>query len=120
MADGPGRPNAPGQLPSHYAPRTPLYLTTDTVPTEAGRLGFLAFRQPADKMPFAATEVLSPNGDLRQAAANLFAALHRLDAMELDAILAEPLPQHGLGVAVNDRLRRAAATTTANPLRPQH
>ena len=53
-------------------------------------------------------EVLSATGDLREAAANLFAALHRLDAMGLDAIVAGTLPDEGLGLALNDRLRRAA------------
>ncbi|NJL30816.1 MAG: hypothetical protein HC898_03825 [Phycisphaerales bacterium] len=57
---------------------------------------------------FQAVEVLSPSGDLREAAANLFAALHRLDAAGLDVILAEYVPEMGLGRAINDRLRRAA------------
>jgi L-threonylcarbamoyladenylate synthase len=52
--------------------------------------------------------VLSRDGDLREAAANLFAAFHRLDALHLDLILAEPVPETGLGTAIMDRLRRAA------------
>jgi L-threonylcarbamoyladenylate synthase len=58
---------------------------------------------------FAAVEVLSPAGDLAEAAANLFAAMRRLDAAGLDVILADRFPETGLGHALNDRLRRAAA-----------
>ncbi len=104
-------PSAPGQLASHYAPRTPLFLTTAPGTASGERIGLLAFAPPADERPFAAVEVLSSRGSLREAAANLFAALHRLDTLGLDAILAEPLPEHGLGAAINDRLRRAAAKT---------
>lgn len=100
---------SPGQLPSHYAPRTPLVIGTpndDTV-SSAKRLGLLAFRTPA--ADFDAIEVLSPRGDLREAAATLFAKLRRLDEAGLDLILAEPVPEEGLGVAIMDRLRKAAA-----------
>ncbi len=104
------KPAAPGQLPSHYAPRTPLYpADANHLPTN-GRVGLLALHPPADADAFAAVEVLSPRGDLCEAAANLFAALHRLDALGLDAIVAESMPNEGLGVAINDRLQRAAAT----------
>jgi L-threonylcarbamoyladenylate synthase len=57
----------------------------------------------------AAVEILSPSGDLREAAANLFACLHRLDAGRLDLIFAEAVPETGLGMAILDRLRKAAA-----------
>ena len=67
-----------------------------------------AFRQaPAD--PYSAVEILSSRGDLREAAANLFACLHRLDRSGTDMILAEPVPEEGLGAAIMDRLRKAAA-----------
>ena len=109
-ADSPTeKPSAPGQLATHYAPRTPLSLTTEADAPSGSRVGLLAFRGPADDRSFVTVEVLSPDGNLREAASNLFAALHRLDTMELDAIWAEPLPEHGLGAAINDRLRRAAA-----------
>jgi L-threonylcarbamoyladenylate synthase len=102
-------PASPGLLPRHYAPRTPLRLLSE-VPEDAprGRVGLLAFRTPADRRRFAAVEVLSPNGDLREAAANLFAAIWRLDALGLDCILAEDVPRDGLGRAIWDRLRRAS------------
>ena len=58
--------------------------------------------------PFCDVEVLSPEGDLREAAVNLFAAIRRLDALNLDVILAESVPEVGLGRAIMDRLRRAS------------
>lgn len=103
--------SAPGMLPRHYAPHTPLRLVTNSAITtfEGGkRVGYLAFRAPPPEINFAAVEVLSPAGNLREAAANLFGALHRLDDQKLDLILAEPVPEHGLGRAINDRLKRAA------------
>lgn len=97
---------SPGQLESHYAPRLPLRLEVDggARPGEA----LLAF---GSHLPtgFAATLNLSPRGDLTEAAANLFAMLHALDRREHRAIAVMPIPEHGLGRAINDRLRRAAA-----------
>ncbi|NGM14875.1 L-threonylcarbamoyladenylate synthase [Verrucosispora sp. WMMA2044] len=103
-----GQPVAPGTLAAHYAPRTPLRLVSGAGPVGAGR-GYLAFRdRPAGD--WAAVEVLSASGDLTEAAARLFDALHRLDAARVTEIVAEPVPDTGVGRAVNDRLRRAAAT----------
>lgn len=97
-------PRAPGSLPSHYAPSRPVRLNArDARPGEA----LLAFGPEA---PSGFTEVLwlSRNGDLVEAAANLFALLRRLDRSEFTAIAVMPIPEHGLGLAINDRLRRAA------------
>ncbi len=104
------RPLAPGQLPQHYATRTPLrILEGAAAPPPAGaRVGLLAFR-PGSTGGFAAVEVLAEDGSLRTAASRLFAALRRLDALSLDLILAERCPETGLGLAIMDRLRRAAA-----------
>ena len=120
-----GQPVAPGTLAAHYAPRTPLRLlgasgTTSASAADvagpavgAGR-GYLAFRdRPAGD--WAAVEVLSASGDLTEAAARLFEALHRLDAAGVSEIVAEPVPDTGVGRAVNDRLRRAAATWNPAP-----
>ena len=111
----PDQPQAPGQLPSHYAPRTSLRLLTGPASdarTQAGtRVGLLAFRSQPHRGVYAAVEILSPAGDLHDAAARLFACLHRLDAEGLDLIVAEPVPETGLGVAVMDRLRKAAAAS---------
>ncbi len=107
---------SPGQLPSHYAPRTTLALLAGRadparlarrVPGE--RVGLLALTPPPDPERFAAVEALSMSGDLREAAQRLFGALRRLDALGLDRLLAEPCPERGLGRAIMDRLRRAAA-----------
>jgi len=105
----PDRPVAPGQLARHYAPRTPLVLCTDDAPTDGRRIGLLSFQEPPTTLGFTAVEVLSPGGSLREAAANLFAALHRLDSLGLDLIIAEAVPDTGLGLAINDRLGRASA-----------
>lgn len=105
---------APGMLPHHYAPHTPLRLVTNSAITtfEGGmRVGYIAFRAPPPEINFAAVEVLSPSGNLREAAANLFGALHKLDDQKLDLILAELVPEQGLGRAINDRLNRAAKSS---------
>ncbi len=103
------RPASPGRLSHHYAPKTPLVLCDQVAPPVAACCaGLLAFRPPSRRDGFAAVEVLSQGGDLREAATNLFAAIHRLDAMNLEVIFAERLPPRGLGAAINDRLERAA------------
>ncbi|KKJ94534.1 L-threonylcarbamoyladenylate synthase [Micromonospora sp. HK10] len=103
-----GQPVAPGTLAAHYAPRTPLRL--GAADGDGGRRGFLAFRERPAAGDWAAVEVLSREGDLTVAAARLFDALHRLDAAGVTEIVAEPVPEVGVGRAINDRLRRAAAT----------
>jgi L-threonylcarbamoyladenylate synthase len=109
-ADG-ERPLAPGQLRRHYATRTPLTILegkAEAAPPGSGRVGLLAQRQ-SHAPGYAAVEVLAPDGAPATAAARLFAALRRLDALGLDRILAEPCQETGLGHAIMDRLRRAAA-----------
>jgi L-threonylcarbamoyladenylate synthase len=71
-------------------------------------VGLLSFQTPQSEDGFAAIEVLSETACLREAAANLFAAMRRLDALQLDYIVARPVPEVGLGYAIMDRLRRAA------------
>ena len=99
-------PEAPGMLASHYAPRARVRLgATDVRPGEA----LLAFgRLPADARHATAVVNLSERGDVVEAAANLFAALRALDRRAA-AIAVMPIPETGLGEAINDRLRRAAA-----------
>ncbi len=109
---------APGMLPSHYAPRTPVRMRLEDSQYDAAegmRIGLLAFTPPADTDGFQTVEVLSATGDLKEAAANLFAALHRLDEAGLDLIVAERAPQQGLGVAINDRITRAACRRGSHP-----
>jgi L-threonylcarbamoyladenylate synthase len=105
---------SPGNLPQHYAPRTRLVVCAAgeadraTHSSSTQRRGLLAWQVPGDSSKFAAVEVLSPTGDLVEAAAGFFSALRRLDAAGLDLIVAEFFPERGLGRALNDRLRRAA------------
>ena len=98
--------SAPGGLKSHYAPRTPLVLEKHPAP-RAEKTGLLAFSSPREG--FAKTEILSPKSDLREAAANLYGAMRRLDESGLDLIVAEELPETGIGAAIMERLRKAAA-----------
>lgn len=99
---------SPGMLPRHYAPRTPVEIGHAADFRPGGRRVGLLTLALKEFTGFTAVEALSATGDLTQAAANFFAALRRLDAQSLDLILAEPFPEHGLGRALNDRLRRAA------------
>ncbi len=100
------KPKAPGQLKKHYSPKTPLKIVYGEVkPPKGVKAGLLAFKEP--KPGFEVVEVLSPSGDLREAAANLYEALHRLDKAGVDVIIAEAVPEVGLGKAIMDRLRRA-------------
>jgi L-threonylcarbamoyladenylate synthase len=93
---------APGMMASHYAPRLPLRL--DAEAPEAGE-AFLGFGPACAD----ATLNLSPSGDLDEAAANLYAMLHRLDRSDFTAIAVTPIPHEGRGAAINDRLARGAA-----------
>jgi L-threonylcarbamoyladenylate synthase len=100
-----GMPRAPGMLPSHYAPSLPLRL--DALSAHPGE-ALLAFG-PEPPPGFAEVLWLSRTGDLAEAAANLFAMLRRLDRPGFAGIAIMPIPEQGLGRAINDRLRRAAA-----------
>jgi L-threonylcarbamoyladenylate synthase len=95
----PDRPIAPGQLLSHYAPAKPLRLDATDATRHEWLIGF---------GPVAGDDNLSPESDPVQAAANLFEALHRADASARPRIAVAPIPQAGIGEAINDRLRRAA------------
>ena len=91
--------NAPGQLDSHYAPSKPLRLNATTTEPEEWLIGFGAVR---------GDDTLSATGDLTEAAATLFAALHRADTSPKPRIAVASVPTHGIGAAIDDRLRRAA------------
>ena len=104
------RPEAPGQLPTHYAPKTPLILVSDLArfdPPADKRCGVLAWS--AEPPPgFAEVRLFSRTRDAVEAAKNLYRCLRELDDAELDLIVAETVPDVALGAAINDRLRRAA------------
>ena len=112
------RPSVPGQMKRHYSTRTPLEIieifgNSDAAPRgekREERVGLLTLSLMEDASRYAAVEILSPDGDLREAAAGLFRALRRLDALRLDRIVTRPVPEKGLGLAIMDRLRRCAAS----------
>ncbi|MDD1444291.1 hypothetical protein MEO93_28925, partial [Dolichospermum sp. ST_sed3] len=105
-------PQAPGQLKIHYAPSKNMILgdlaelIRDYGPE---RVGVLSFQNPIAQVNQQNQVTLSTSGNLEEAARKLFASLRELDKMDVDIILAEEVPSIGLGRAINDRLRRAAA-----------
>ena len=103
---------APGMLASHYAPRTATFLTDDVSATiklfPNKRIGLLMFQKKLTDAQIVVQEVLSVTGDFEEAAKSLYAAMHRLDNSNLDVIIAERLPDIGLGKSINDRLTRAS------------
>jgi L-threonylcarbamoyladenylate synthase len=103
-------PVSPGQLKSHYAPRTPLILyrrgELASLPDTPGE-GRLYFSSPPHPPSKDRARVLSENGNPTEAAANFFDMLHELDSLGLKLIRAEEAPGSGLGEAINDRLRKA-------------
>ena len=101
--------SAPGQLPSHYAPRTPLRLVDDLKAFESNqRCALLAWTPIESDERFVAIRNLSGTQNLREAAANLFRYLRELDELGVDLIVAERVPDQGLGAAILDRLTRAS------------
>lgn len=94
----------PGGLLSHYAPRTPLVIGK---PVARENFGLLSWQTPGKG--FAGVEYLSRSQDLREAAANLYGAMRRLDEAGFEGIVAEPVPETGLGAAIMERLRKASA-----------
>lgn len=103
------KPSAPGLLISHYAPRKPFLLGNiqELVSKNSNKkIALITFEgEPKDTLH----KVLSREGSLNEAARNLFKVMRELDQTDADVIIAEPVPDHGLGRAINDRLRRAAA-----------
>jgi len=103
--------SAPGQLPSHYAPKTPLRIVDDLksfAPEANQRCALLAWNSIERDKRFVAIRNLSGQQDLREAAVNLFRYLRELDALDVDLIIAERVPGQGLGAAILDRLERAS------------
>lgn len=104
-------PEAPGMLTSHYAPKVPLILgdihklSANSTPE---RTGIITFKKFLSHIPSKHQIVLSPSGNFADAAHNLFAGMRYLDNCDIDIIYAELLPEVDLGIAINDRLRRAA------------
>ncbi len=105
-------PEAPGMLTKHYAPGTKTVLVQNLEESieqyKGKKIGLLVFNTMNWKEGVFHQEVLSLKGSLQEAAANLYACLHRLDDLNLDIIIAEKLPDYDFGIAINDRLSRAA------------
>jgi L-threonylcarbamoyladenylate synthase len=105
-------PDAPGMLDKHYSPLTTTILTTDIAseikkhPTK--KIGILAFNSSFKNAKITTEIILSKKSDLQEAASKLYDALHKLDHLNLDVIIAEKMPETGLGKSMNDRLQRAA------------
>jgi L-threonylcarbamoyladenylate synthase len=105
-------PKAPGMLKSHYAPRKPLYLQKrEGISGENSDLtGYLLFDQYLEGVDTKYQRILSPSGNMKEAAHHLFAYLRELDTLPVTSIRAEWVPMTGLGLAINDRLQRASVT----------
>lgn len=105
-------PKAPGQLKSHYAPKKPVYIgdIIELQKTHAGKkIGAVIFGNDVQLQQSIITKNLSLIKNYQEAAVNLFSFLRELDEADVDVIICELLPETGLGLAINDRLRRAAA-----------
>ncbi len=104
------KPLAPGQLPYHYSPEIPLhFLSEETIKSNSTkRIGVLFFTRTTIEGNFYSQKILSPSGDMKEAAANLFRYLHEFENEKVDIILVEPIKEEGLGMAIMDRLKRAA------------
>jgi L-threonylcarbamoyladenylate synthase len=104
-------PEAPGMLSKHYAPKTPIVLSTeiakDVKTYRLKKLGLLFFKDAQGFDKLHQVKVLSPKGDLKEAAKKLYTALHHLDQLDLDLIITEHFPENDLGRTINDRLKRA-------------
>lgn len=104
-------PKAPGMLSAHYSPGIPLTfgkLSENLAKVNRQRCGSISFCKKVSGIPEDQQRILSPKGDLKEAASRLFAALRSFKSGEVDVILAEEFPNEGLGRAINDRLRRAS------------
>ncbi|WP_339918352.1 L-threonylcarbamoyladenylate synthase [Yeosuana marina] len=104
-------PNAPGMLAKHYAPKTKTYLVNDVENFvknyQNKKIGILRFSEDIHSINVVHVEILSKTGDLKEAASRLYNSLHKLDNLNLDMIVAEIVPDFGLGKSINDRLERA-------------
>ncbi len=107
-------PKAPGMLSSHYSPGKKLLIgDIDKLLKEfVGQdVATITFKRKFENLPYEKQKMLSPQGDLKEAATNLFKSLRELDRVDVSIILAEKFPETGLGLAINDRLKRASFST---------
>lgn len=112
VQSNPNKPQSSGQLKSHYAPHTDLLIGDIAALYQQfsdKKIGLMSLSNLYPQLHFAHRLLLSPSGNLAEAAQNLFSFLRQLDELDLDIILVEKLPNEGLGRAINDRLNRAQA-----------
>jgi L-threonylcarbamoyladenylate synthase len=106
------QPTAPGMVSKHYSPKTRLILSENVMEDVENynkmRIGVISLYQGMNHSSVISTEILSPTKNLYEAASKLYAAMHRLDKLKLEIIIAEVLPNHSVGKSINDRLQRAA------------
>ena len=104
------KPNAPGQLLYHYAPSIPLYfLNSQMIEKNKGKkIGVLFAKKQNVNYDFTSVKILSEKGDMKESAANLFKHLHDFENENIDIIMVEKVEEHGLGLAIMDRLKKAA------------
>jgi L-threonylcarbamoyladenylate synthase len=102
------KPSTPGALDIHYSPKSKLRVVTYTDVMPKSTDGYLSFQRYITHIPKEHQRILSETGNINEAAINLFKYMRELDALEVDTIYAELVPNHGLGKAINDRLTRAA------------
>ena len=112
-SSGSGQMHSPGMAAHHYSPRTKLLLVVDPESAVKNfspeKTGVISFSKPVTGIPFHHQFILSEKGNLEEAASRLYAALHLMDEMNLDVIVAQIVPDSEIGKAINDRLRRASA-----------
>lgn len=105
-------PEAPGMMKKHYAPRTKLLLANDLLlaaeENKDRKIGFLLLQKKLDPNQFPVQYILSETGDLKEAASKLYRTMMELDSQGLDLIIAERMPEYGLGSTMNDKLTRAS------------
>ena len=111
MNENNSSPMAPGMLSRHYAPKTKT-IVSENIKEELKKhknlkIGLLLFKDDIDSCENIVKEILTNKKDLKEAATNLYAAMHRLDRKNLDLIIAEKFPNNSLGKSINDRLNRA-------------
>ena len=113
MTHSSSNPKAPGLLKSHYAPSKPFILgdiveLVERYQQKGSDFAVMTFQQDLSQVAERNKIILSPRGDMKEAAKNLFSAMRILDSMDVSVILSELMPNEGLGKAINDRLRRAS------------
>lgn len=99
---------SPGLMKSHYSPDKQLYIVGEhAIPSDTSRAAYVSF-MPIEKSGFKMTRSLTLNGELQEAAVGLFRLLHEMEEADVDFIVAEAVPENGIGIAIMDRLRKAA------------